>query len=129
MKAIELESLAEEKGIFLPVGLYLPGKEVSQDDAIAHLEKMKKGVKLPPIHFEFQKYADVMIYWQKVLSDQQPYLEISQDCWRGYFNDQKKSPFFSETPTKCIIYRLFDTEEAAKIIEMFDTEDDESPFR
>lgn len=120
MKAIKLKSLqeiAEEKDIFFPVGLYLPGKEFSLDDAIAHLEKMAKGVKLPPIRFEFQKYADVIIYWQKVFQDQQPYLEASQNGWRGYFNDQTKSSLLSETPTKCTVYRLFDTEEAAKIIE------------
>ena len=67
-----LQKIAEEEDIFLPVGLYLPEKEIFLDDAIAHLEKMKKGIKLPPIRFEFQKYADIMIYWQKVLENQQP---------------------------------------------------------
>ncbi len=110
-----LQKIAEEEDIFLPVGLYLPEKEIFLDDAIAHLEKMKKGTKLPPIRFEFQKYADIMVYWQKVLESQQPYLEVSQNGWRTYLN--LKSFLLPETPTKCTIYRLFDIEEAAKIIE------------
>ena len=116
MKTVEsksLQKIAEEEDIFLPVGLYLPGKEVSLDDAIAHLEKMKKGTKLPPIRFEFQEYADIMVYWQKVLESQQPYLEVSQSNWRTCI----KSFLLPETPTKCTIYRLSDTEEAAQFIE------------
>lgn len=109
-----LQKVAEEEDIFLPVGLYLPEREISLDDAIARLEKMKKGTKLPPIRFEFQGYADIMVYWQKVLESQQPYLEVFQSGWR---TDLNKLFLLPETPTKCTIYRLSDTEEAVKIIE------------